>query len=172
MANNTKSKATEVVEEKKTKTFEPDDNIKCVSVTAGELLMVGKKTGILYKWADYGDTAYVEYQDLKAEAYSSRSPYIYSPLFMIEDEDVLKSREFAKVAETYKNAVTVDEMEDFFKLSLQQFKSTLKKLPNGIKDAVKAIAVDKINDGSLDSIQKIKAIDEVLGTELYNLLVS
>ena len=46
--------------------------------------------------------------------------------------------------------------------------STIKE----IKDAVKAIAVDKINDGSLDSIQKIKIIDEVLGTDLYNLLVN
>ena len=150
--------------------YEPDEDIKCVSVTAGELLMIGKKTGLLYKWSNYGDTAYVEYQDLKAEAYNSKSNYIYLPLIMIEDDELLNTREFAKVAETYKGMLTIDDLDSFFELSNQQFTQQLKKLPTGLKNTVKSVAVSKINDGSLDSIQKIKILDEVLGTELYDLL--
>lgn len=177
MANNTTKKVTtkpvteETMAPKKIEhEYAPDDNIKCVSVCAGELIMVGKKTGMLYKWFNYGDTAYVEYQDLKAEAHSSASPIIYAPLIMIEDEDLLETREFARAKEIYKDAITADEIDNFFNLTNQQFKSQLKRLPKGIQNTIKAVAVDKINNGALDSIQKIKILDEVLGTDLYNLL--
>lgn len=175
MANNTKKVTTKPVEEMATpknveREYAPDDNIKCVSVCAGELIMVGKKSGLIYKWTNYGDTAYVEYQDLKAEAHSSTSPIIYSPLIMIEDDELLKTREFARAKDIYKNAITADEIDNFFNLTNQQFNSQLKRLPNGIKNTIKAVAVDKINNGTLDSIQKIKILDEVLGTDLYNLL--
>ena len=175
MANTTTKKVTtkpvdEAPKAEVKREFAPDDNIKTVSVCAGELLMVGKKTGILYKWENYGDTAYVEYQDLKAEAYNSTSAYVYAPLFMIEDEEVLNTREFARAKEVYQNAITAEEIDNFFNLTNQQFMSQLKKLPKSIQNTIKAVAVDKINNGSLDSIQKIKILDEVLGTDLYNLL--
>ena len=164
-------KATEnVVEEKAVKEYKPDDMILCVSVTAGELMMIGKKSNALYRWANYGDTAYVEFQDLKAEVHNAKSPFIYSPLFMIEDEDVLSLSDFSKVNEVYRDAISIDEIESFFSLSDQQFSSQLKKLPVGIKETIKSIAVDKLEDGSLDSIRKIKIMDSVLGTDLYNLL--
>ena len=167
----TKSVAKETeIENPAKREYEPYDSIKCMSVTAGELLMIGKKTGILYKWSGYGDVVYVEYQDLKAEAYNSRSNYIYAPLFMIEDEELLTVREFAKVAETYKDMLTIDDLDKFFNLTNQQFMQQLKKLPKGLKNTVKSVAVGKITDGSLDSIQKIKILDEVFGTDLYNLL--
>ena len=180
MANTKTAKATkpvteskvvkDIVEENVVKEFKPDDMIQCISVTAGELMMIGKKTNALYRWANYGDTAYVEFQDLKAEVHNAKSPFIYSPLFMIEDEEVLSLSDFNKVNEVYKNAISIDEIDSFFSLSDQQFSSQLKKLPVGIKETIKSIAVDKLEDGSLDSIRKIKIMDSILGTDLYNLL--
>ena len=176
MANTTKKVVTRPVEEieekaiEKTRAYAPDDSIECVSVTAGELLMIGKKTGNIYRWENYGDTAYVEYQDLKAEAHNAKSNYIYLPLIMIEDEDVLATSDFVRVAESYKDAISVEDIDNFFDLTTQQFRSQLKKLPKGIQNTLKSIARDKMEDGSLDSIQKIKILDEVLGTDLYNLL--
>ena len=166
----TKSVKTESKDEVETKSFAPDDEIECVSVTAGELIITGKKTGRVYDWANYGDTAYVEFQDLKAEVHNAKSRPIYDPLFMIEDEDVLALPEFAKVAESYKDALSIDEIDNLFNLSQQQFASQLKKLPVGIKNTIKSIARDKMEDGTLDSINKIKILDQVLGTDLYNLL--
>ena len=48
---------------KKVKKYAPEDFIECRSVTGGELILVGAKSKLQYTWADYGDTAYVEYQD-------------------------------------------------------------------------------------------------------------
>ena len=47
-----------------------------------------------------------------------------------------------------------------------KFKTALKNAPKGVQQAVKNIAGEKIMDGSLDSLAKIKAIDEILGTDL------
>ena len=62
-------------------------------------------------------------------------------------------------------AVGVD-VEEIFNLSLGKFKTALKNSPKGVQQAVKNIAGEKIMNGSLDSLAKIKAIDDVLGTDL------
>ena len=96
MANNTKSKKNDVVEEtvneshkKKLRKFAQDDMILCKSVTYGELLLPGKKSKLLYIWSNYGDVTEVEFQDLQALR-STRSTYLMNPYFVIEDEELLE----------------------------------------------------------------------------------
>ena len=45
-----------------------------------------------------------------------------------------------------------------------------KSAPNGIKESIKTMAAAKIMSGELDSLNRIKAIDEVLGTELMSMI--
>lgn len=159
------SEEIEVVKEtKKTpRKYAPDDMITCRSVTFGELLMTGKKSGLLYSWANHGDTTEVEYQDLQALK-STRSSYLFRPRFVVEDEELIEQwgKDFEKL---YESIVNVD-VEALFKLTPAQLKSKLKNAPRGVQQAVKNIAGEKILNGSLDSLAKIKAIDEVLGTDL------
>ena len=164
----TVSEEIEVVAEPKatkkaTRKFEPDDLIVCRSITFGELLLTGKKSKLLYSWANYGDTTEVEYQDLQALK-STRSSYLFKPRFIIEDEELIEQwgKDFGDI---YKNIEDIDA-EDLLKLPVAQLKSKLKKASKGVQLAVKNIAGDKILNGSLDSLAKIKAIDEVLGTDL------
>lgn len=148
---------------KSSRKFAPDDMITCRSVTYGELLLTGVKSKLLYTWANYNDTTEVEYQDLQALK-STKSSYLFKPRFVIEDEELVEQwgKDFGDM---YKNIVDID-VEDLFKLPLNQFKSKLKKSPKGVQQAVKNIAGEKILNGSLDSLAKIKAIDEILGTDL------
>ena len=163
------SEETEIVqavkaEPKKTpRKYAPDDMITCRSITYGELLLTGTKSKLLYSWANYGDTTEVEYQDLQALK-STRSSYLFKPRFIVEDEELVEQwgKDFVDM---YSNIVDVD-VEDLFKLSASQFKSKLKKAPKGVQQAVKNIAGEKIMNGALDSLTKIKAMDEVLGTDL------
>jgi len=151
-------------ETKKTpRKYAPDDMVTCRSVTFGELLMTGKKSGLLYSWANHGDTTEVEYQDLQALK-STRSSYLFRPRFVVEDEELVAQwgKDFEKL---YESIVNVD-VEALFKLPVNQLKSKLKGAPKGVQQAVKNIAGEKILNGSLDSLAKIKAIDEVLGTDL------
>ena len=143
--------------------YASDERIACRSLTYGELLLTGPKTKLLYSWANYNDTTDVEYQDLLALK-STKSSYLYRPRIVIEDEELVEQwgKDFVDMN---KNIVEVD-VEDLFKLPLAQFKSKLKKAPKGVQQAVKNIAGEKILNGSLDSLAKIKAIDEILGTDL------
>lgn len=148
---------------KASRKFAPGDMITCRSLTFGELLLTGTKSKLLYSWANYGDTTEVEYQDLQALK-STRSSYLFKPRFVIEDEDLVEQWN-KDLGDMYKNIIDMDA-EDLFKLPVNQFKSKLKKAPKGVQQAVKNIAGEKILNGSLDSLTKIKAIDELLGTDL------
>ena len=143
--------------------YAPDDMVTCRSITFGELLLTGPKSKLLYSWANHGDTTEVEFQDLQAMR-STRSSYLYKPRFVIEDEELVEQwgKDFNDL---YKGVIDVD-VEDIFKLPLAQFKAKLKKAPKGVQLAVKNIAGEKILNGSLDSLAKVKAIDEILDTDL------
>lgn len=148
---------------KQPKKFAQDDMIPCRSVTYGELLLTGPKSKLLYSWANYGDVTEIPFQDLQALR-STRSSYLFRPRFIIEDEDLVEL--WAKdLKDMYDNLVDED-VDALFKLPLNQFKSKLKKAPRGVQQAVKNIAGEKILNGSLDSLAKIKAIDEILNTDL------
>ena len=169
MANNTKSKKNDVVEEtvnefqkNEPRKFAQDDMILCKSVTYGELLLPGKKSKLLYIWSNYGDTTEVEFQDLQALR-STRSAYLMNPYFVIEDEELLE--QWPELKNLYDKVAALD-VDNLFNLPINQFKKRLREIPVGFKDSIKNIAGEKIRNGSLDSIAKINALDEILGTEL------
>ena len=142
--------------------FAQSDPILCKSVTYGELLCPGKKSQLLYTWENYGDATEVEFQDLQALR-SMRSAYLNAPYFVIEDEELLEQWPELKVIYDKVAALDVDNL---FSLPINQFKKRLREIPVGFKDSIKNIAGDRIRNGSLDSIAKINALDEILGTEL------
>ena len=166
MATKKENTVNEVENETKKKTpkkYASDELIPCRSITFGELLMTGKKSGLLYSWANHGDVTEVEFQDLQALK-STHSSYLFKPRFVVEDDEL--TAQWGKEFETlYKDINNVD-VEAMFKLSPAQLKSKLKSAPKGVQQAVKNIAGEKIMNGSLDSLAKIKAIDEVLNTDL------
>ena len=149
--------------ERPARKYAPGDTIPCRSITYGELLLPGAKSKMLYTWSNYGDITEMEFQDLQALK-STRSTYLFKPRFIIEDEELVEqwSNDLGKI---YDDIIAID-VEAMFKLPANQLKAKLKKAPSGIQQAVKNIAGEKIMNGSLDSLAKIKAIDEALGSDL------
>src|SRR5574344_1512250 len=137
MANNTKSKKNDVVEEtvnefqkNEPRKFAQDDMILCKSVTYGELLLPGKKSKLLYIWSNYGDTTEVEFQDLQALR-STRSAYLMNPYFVIEDEELLE--QWPELKNLYDKVAALD-VDNLFNLPINQFKKKLRDIPIGFKD--------------------------------------
>lgn len=162
---------TETVKEtKKTpRKFEATDLITVRSITQGELLMPGKKTGILYRWSAFGDITEVEYQDLYTLK-ASRSNFIYKPHLVIEDEELLADPKWKDVKALYDNMYTTSDIDAVFKMTAQQLKRALLKMPAGLLSAVLIEASTRIDKGTFDSINKIKAIDEACGSDLMCLI--
>lgn len=151
---------------KEVRKYAMDEVIPCRSVTYGELIVEGKKSKMTYSWANYGDVTPVEYGDLQALR-STRSNFLLRPRFVIEDPELVE--QWTELKPLYDKLEEAD-VDDLFDLPIGRFRSRLEKAPAGIKQLVKNIASAKVMDGSLDSLAKIKAIDEILGTDLKVLI--
>ncbi|MBQ4523332.1 MAG: hypothetical protein IJA10_10335 [Lachnospiraceae bacterium] len=158
-----------VVEKKKPRTFSQSDVIVCRSVTPGWLGVSGK-SGMYYVFSNYGDEAEIEYGDLFALK-NKHSRYIYDPLFVIEDEELLENPRWKDVAEFYSDKVYgMDDIEAVLNKPNTTFKSTLKSLPKGLLKAVTVEVSKRIEQGTFDSLKKIKILDEVCGTDFGKMI--
>lgn len=153
---------------KKKKQFDPSDGITCRSITQGGLFMDGLKTQIPYRWSDYGDEVEVEYRDLTA-AVKGKSPFVFHPYFIVTDDDFIA--EFPQLSQFYKEAYTMKDLRDILSLPVHEMLEKMKILPKGALESLKNIASTQIANGKLDSVRKIKALDDFFGTDL-NLLQS
>lgn len=153
---------------KESKKYEPTDRIECRSVTGGGLILVGTKSQLQYEWEDYGDTAYVEFQDLQA-LQSRKSGFLVKPRFIIEDEELVE--QWGSMLKPIYNKINNQDIEALFELDPEPFRKTLSKMPDGIKESVKTKSAQKIASGELYDIRLVKIIDEILGTEFAATLI-
>lgn len=149
--------------------YAADELIPCRSVCAGELVFIGPKTRIPYDWAASGDIVYMEYQDVLA-AVVSRSKYVFKPWFIIEDESLLDDPRWSEVKRLYDSMYDAGTVYEVLALPINKFEDTFYKLPIGMKNAVKSEIASQIADGTFDSIQKVRIVDKVCGTDLALLL--
>ena len=167
--NKIETEAVKAAPAKKTiKKYSPDDLIECRSVTGGELILIGDKSKLQYTWADYGDTAWVEYQDLQA-LQSRRSGFLTKPRFIIEDEDLVE--QWGSMLKPIYDKINTQTIEGFFELPLNKFKAQLKIMPEGLKDAIKTKAVQMIQDEELYDIRKVREIDVAWGTDFVEMFM-
>lgn len=142
---------------------DPSELISCRSVRFGELRLIGPKTHMAYSWANEGDVRDVEYQDLVSWK-ALHSPYLFAPMIIIEDEEVVEEWE-TDLGKLYDKLQQID-LKEMFKLPHRQFVAQLKKLPEGMKSTVQNMAYAMIQDRTLYDLRMIDSIDEILGTEL------
>ena len=150
------------------KKYAPTDRIECRSVTGGTLILIGLKSQLQYIWEDYGDTAWVEYQDLQA-LQSRKSNFITKPRFIIEDEEVVE--QWGTMLKPIYTKITNKTIEDLFELPLNKFKAQLNSMPDGLKDAVKTKAVQMIESEELYDIRKVREIDAAWGTDFVEMFM-
>ncbi len=146
----------------KKKDFKSTDGVICRSVTPGSLFVDGPKSGMLYTFAAYGDEAEIEYRDLKG-LIMMRSPNIFTPRFIVEDADFIA--ETPQLDAFYSKQFSAKDLRKILELPVEEMVTEIKKLPSGAQDNMKTLAATAIGEGNLDSIKKIKALDELWGTQ-------
>ena len=146
-----------------TKVFEQSDGVPCRSVVSGKLYVEGIKTGMIYPFMDYGDVTEIEYRDLVA-AVRSKDKSVYEPRFIIEDKDFIA--EYPALDEYYSSRFKTRDIKKILKMPIDEMIEAISTLPNGAKESLKSLAVQQVADGTLDSNKKIKALDEIFGTNL------
>ena len=153
-----------IVEEKpKKKVFSQSDGILCASITQGILNVEGSKTGMIYRFSDYGDETEIEYRDLVAMI-RTKDKAVYEPRFVVEDEDFIA--EYPALKKFYNDEFSLQNIKEILTLPENQMIEEIKKLPSGALNSLKSIAAEQVYTGEIDSVRKIKALDSVFGTDL------
>lgn len=163
------TKETAPREAKKIKTYSNEDLIPCICVRNNSVVYHSSKTDTRYEWNGYGDVCYVSYLDL-VSLMSSKSQYLFEPLILIDDEDLLEDPRFSKLNEIYANFLMIDNPEDFFNLDINTFRRKLAAAPKSFQDLISTTAVKMIKEGTFESLPKLRAIDEILGTGLHEFI--
>ena len=166
VTNESKTTNTPVVEER---IFNPEDTIPCRSIVSGGLYIEGSRSHILYSWADCGDVEDVEYRDLIYLVRTRANANTYSPRIIIEDEDFINQNKSVK--DFYDSMYDTSDLNQILLLPISQMKAEIANLPIGAKESIKGIAATMIDSHVLDSIQRIKALDEIFGTNMLLTLV-
>ena len=128
------------------------------------MIYIGSKSGNRYSFANHGDTCEIEVRDLNALR-ASRSQYLYEPLFIIMDDDFLAQPRYKDINELY-DVLRKHDIEEIINMPLGDFRAALTSLPDGFKKALEDEVATRIHNNEFDSLNKIKAIDEICGTDL------
>jgi hypothetical protein len=160
----TKEVVQEVVKPVPTKRKELDRNmmVSCRSVVQGELTYVSKKTGLETTWSKFGDEEYIDLGELMTMK-ASQPKFLNNPWIMIDDTDVV---EHLGLKAVYDKIIAVEELDSFFYKQVDEMVEVLKKAPKGTRQLVADTARAKVQDGSLDSMRIIKALEKELIIDL------
>lgn len=151
----------EVVKQKRT--YSDDDKIPCTSITPGEYLFEGDKSKTVYSWMDAGVTEPMRYDDLTS-AIRTRKPCIFKPRVVIEDEEFLEY--YPELINLYDSLYSKDDLREILSLDADKMIDVIRQLPDGAKEAIKTLAVIGIDNGTLNDIRNIRALDQFFGTDM------
>ncbi len=144
------------------KAFVSTDGIMCRSVTPGSLFVDGPKTGMTYIFSDYGDETEIEYRDLKAMV-MTKSINVFGPRIIVDDADFIA--EMPQLSSFYDKQYSVKDLKKILDLPINEMVSKIKELPVNAQNNLKTLAASAIEKGTIDSIRKIRALDELWGTQ-------
>lgn len=145
------------------KKYRDDDRIPCCSITVGEYLFEGDKSHELYDWVADGDIVNMRADDL-IMAIRTRKPCVFKPRIIIQDDDFLAS--FPEVQQLYDTLYSKDNLMAILALEPKRMTDVIQQMPEGAKDAIKGMAMKAIEDGSFDSVARVRALDQLFGTDM------
>lgn len=152
-----------VIKKKTDADYRPDEMIPCRSVFAGTLLFTGEHSGMTYTFHGAGDRRNVEYQDLKAAMLQQKSS-LFIPDIVIEDENLIDDEHWMDIKEVYENMYDESDIKKVLELPIRDFRTAFEQLPVTAKKTIITMVATQIENGTFESYNKAKIIDEICGT--------
>lgn len=139
----------------------------------GTLYFKNPRTGDETNWSHFGDTQTVTMGDLRAMKGTQRAFYEKQWIYIVnvEDEeysDVTPDEVYKAlmVSQYYKNIVDPDNFNQIFTMSEAKLRERVEMMSSGAKMNLVVASNTAILNGTLDSLKKIKLLEELLGCEL------
>lgn len=156
-----KPKAAPKPRKRETVKFEQHEEVVVTSLVKRGTLVFEDHENVLYEWLNYGEEQWMSIKALYHMRNRHRG-FFTEPLVMV-DEDVAT---FLKIDVMYKDIIDMDNIESIFNFTNEKFKETLIRCPKGIKNIIVDMAVKMIEDGTLDSMKKVRIIESICKVEL------
>ncbi len=128
----------------------------------GTLVYKSKRTGEIFVWDAFGSEQDMELQDLKSAKNTCKAFFINN-WFLFDDPEVI---EWLGMTQYYKHALNTESFNELFKSTPEKIKETVAKLSPGQKKSAAFRAKQLIQEGKIDSIKIINALEESLSVEL------
>lgn len=142
--------------------YESGDMIRVRSMVSGELVYKSSvASGGTYIWGDVGEACEIPYSELMVMRNSQRA--FFEKNWITMDFAVLKQ---LGVAEHYDTCVDFDNVDAVFGYDSERIKKSISVMSAEMKGAVTVRAKALIGAGKLDSISKIRALEQALNTNL------
>lgn len=128
----------------------------------GTLVYKSKRTGEVFVWDSFGSEQEMELQDLKAAKNTYKSFFVNN-WFLFDDPEVI---EWLGMTQYYKHALNTEAFNELFSSDPDKIKETVAKLSSGQKKSAAFRAKQLIQEGEIDSIKIITALEESLSVDL------
>lgn len=143
------------------------------SMRTNPLIYIDKRSGNQYEWQEFGDVEFLSFADINSMRSRSRK-FIDQMWIVFDDEEIVNAfnlqKKYDEVFSKYDENMLLNE-------SAHELREILPKLPQGVKKSLSVqavkIAKQEIESGNhdlMDSLNKIKVIEEKLGVDLSLLL--
>jgi hypothetical protein len=164
-------------EEAKTSEFNPDpfpiqrlkkpsldknELIPVMNITNGSLVYQSRKTGLEVKFERYGDIEYLEVGELLTMR-SGQRRFLDEPWILILDDEVVN---YLGLDKLYKKLENPQNIDNIFSFDNDTFEQVVQSSPRGYAQLIISRARLKIKEGTLDSVSKIKILEDRFNVEL------
>lgn len=133
-----------------------DDKIAVMSGLSGSVGYYSERTHKRWQFNSFGQEDLMEYSELVAMR-NKYPTYLTDGWIIVLDKEV---QEEFKLTEMYKNILTPDNIEEVFNMKLEVLEKFIDALPDGMKTSFVNKAVEKYENGSLDSLQVVQYIQK------------
>ena len=139
----------------------------------GRLIYIDHKTDDETNWEHAGDEQVLTVREL-LNMKAKQSIFFKENWISIVGSDDVDMDEYSvadiyealNISRYYKDSVVPDDLAEVFDWSENAVREKIKLFPVTIRESIIIMANDKIMDGTLDSISKVKLFEEVLECEL------
>lgn len=150
----------------KSENIDRNELIEVMNGLSGGLILGSQRSGLVWKFTEYGQTDFIEYHDLEAIRNSGANLFTDAILIVLDERVVKKFR----LEELYKNIVMPEDFEKIFRLGLEEIKTFLEKAPEGMKQAFVGKAVELYGQDKLNNIRLIKFIEEKFNIDFEDMV--
>ena len=155
--------------------FSDDTLISVKSNVFGTLIYINHKTGDEVRWDNFGETQTLSVGDLRAM--KAKQLAFYKENWIVfegiedsseeyEDIDVQDIYDILQVSQYYRDYLCPNDLNEIFNWTTTEMRNKIPRMTKSVREAIAIRANELITEGILDSMSKVKTLEEILNCQL------